>query len=221
MSTELAEHQFELLPYEDAEGGIPFGIGLPVDLNEGGFKPGGIEWLTEDSQNPINAATAFGVDRLAGPTWAWDLFVNEHNTVTALATLGKFESAWKMRNVRREIGAVTAIRYRVGHRVRRIYGRPRNLAKTLDNGILGGYVPLSTDFKCADANTYDDVETSVKLSLELEGTGGFVFPVVFPVTTKPAGLGGIEALVDGDADTYPLIRFEGPITNPSLEWRDL
>jgi hypothetical protein len=83
-----------------------------------------------------------------------------------------------------------------------------------------GYVPLTVDFQAIDSYTYDDQESSVTLGAAVGSEGGFQFPVVFPVTTLPVGDSANQAVVDGDAPTYPVITFTGPLTNPVLATND-
>lgn len=220
MPTLLQEHQFEILPTVDADEGVVFGLGSNISLDENGFKPGGTDWLTQDSENMGRGNTGFGRDLLMGPTWGWDLFVNEEDVPSAVAALGKISTAWRAREIREIPGAVLPIRYHLAGRTRRIYGRPRRFDAPPNNRILGGFVPVTTDFKCADAYTYDDAEQSVSLSLSATSEGGFVFPVVFPVTTLPVGTQSDQAVVSGDADTYPVVRFYGPVAQPRLVTND-
>ena len=220
MPTTLNEMQFEILPHAEADSGVLFGIGCDVSINEDGFKPGGPDWYTEDSENPLNGATQFGADHLLGPSWQWDLHVNRDQVANATKTLGELATAWRGQMVRSEIGAVLCIRYQLAGRVRRIYGRPRRFEYSPNNQILNGMIPVAADFKCADANTYDDEWSSTVAALEITPTGGLVFPTIFPSTSLPGGSRDTAFVVDGDAETYPIIRFDGPITNPSIETAD-
>lgn len=223
------DHHFELLPTMDASDGSPFGIGLPVGLDNGGFVPGSTDWSTQDSENSQNGTTAFGRDRLLGPTWNWQLHIDTGSEEEALATLRPFRAAWHWLHGRDTPGMVTALRFQLGGERRRIYGRPRRFDAPPDNKILGGYVPVSVDFKCVDGFVYDDEMTAVALQLgqdlEDEGVdsgGGFVFPLTFPTVTLPPTRQQTQIMVGGDAPAYPIIRFEGPVSNPGFianDWR--
>lgn len=222
----LDEMQFEILPTADAaDGGVGFGIDLDVSVDDAGFDPGTDEWVTQDGQNPTRGTTAFGRDILTGPTWAWGLHVNKQDVPGALAALGRIRTAWRGRAIADKPGEVLAIRYRMGDRVRRVYGRPRRFSSPPDNKILNGYVPITADFKCVDAFTYDDEENTVILTASVIGGdtgGGFTFPVTFPVTTLPPTstdkAGAI--VVGGDEAAYPVVRFNGPTTKPWLSVDD-
>lgn len=215
---DLQEHQFELLPSEDASGGRGFGFLMDVAVDADGFHPGDTEWAVQDGQNAQRGTTAFGRDVLVGPEWGWDLFTNLTDVKTAKAAVASMATAWR---AGRELppGEVAVMRYRLGDEVRRIYGRPRNFSAPPNNRILSGFVPITTTFKCVDAFTYDDALSSVSLQTSAGGDsgGGFVFPQVFPVTSLPPigdRQGALHVL--GDADAFPVVRFEGPVVRPYL-----
>lgn len=222
------DYHFELLPSVDAAEGVPFGIGLEMSLNNGGFHPGSTDWATQDTENEQDGTTSFGRDRLLGPVWGWDLHVNREDDIGALETLRPFRAAWHWLDGRRTPGLVTALRYQLNGERRRIYGRPQRFDAPPDNAILSGYVPVTTDFKCVDGFTYSDDESAVTLllgqGLEEEGAdsgGGFVFPLTFPAETLPPTRQIEYVQVGGDAPTYPVIRFWGPVINPGVvtdEW---
>ena len=217
MSTVLKDMQFEILPYAEAETGIPFGIGLEVSVDADGFQPGGPDWYTEDSENPFNGAIAFGgSDHTIGTPWQWVLHVNRDNASGALSSLGRLATAWRAgKNL--GVGESCAIRYQLDGRIRRIFGRPRRFEYSPNNLMLGGLIPVQADFRPVDACTYDDIETAFRMELQTDPLGGLRFPVVLPQALLPSGNQDGQALVLGDADTYPVIRFEGPVVNPSIE----
>lgn len=226
------DFHFELLPEIDATDGAPFGIGLDVGLDSNGFSPGSTDWATQDSENSQNGTTGFGRDRLLGPSWNWQLHINRSSTEEALATLRPFRAAWHWLHGRDTPGKVTALRFQLEGERRRIYGRPRRFEAPPDNKILGGYVPVSVDFKCVDGFVYDDVMQSVAMQLgeELEDEGvdsggGFIFPIIFPAVTLPPTRQQTQVLIGGDAPAYPIIRFtadSAPLANPGFvtdDWR--
>lgn len=214
--TTLAEHQFEILPSEDASNGFVFGIGAEVSVEM--FDPGENEWLTQDSRNSRRGVTGFGRDVLAGKTWLWNSHTDQEDEVGAAAILDQFSAAWTPELLAREPGKTTALRYRMAGRNRRVYGRPRRYAAPPTNLILGGYVPVTHDFTTVDSFTYDDVESSAEIlyASSISG-GGFILPAVMPIVTMPSqGNGSGQLTVGGTARAYPVIRFNGPWTNPVL-----
>lgn len=220
------EYNFELLPSAIATDGELFGIGQNVSLDDGGFAPGSTDWAVQDSESSQSGTTNFGRDRLLGPTWSWQLHVNRTNASEARASLGAFRKAWHALHIRDTPGAVLPLRYQLEAEdgVRRIYGRPRRFEAPPDNRILSGYVPVSVDFKCVDAFSYSDVMDAVTVSLgeeeEFDTIGGFIFPLTFPYNTLPTYSRTDQVIVGGDAPAHPIIRFNGPISNPTLETDD-
>lgn len=220
------DFHFELLPEVDATDGAPFGIGLDIGLDDGGFAPGSTDWGVQDSENAQNGSTGFGRDRLLGPTWSWQLHTNRTDDAEALASKRSFEAAWHWLHGRDIPGKVTALRFQLDGEQRRIYGRPRRFDAPPDNRILGGMIPISCDFKCVDGFVYDDVMTNVSMQLgqtiEDEGIdsgGGFIFPVDFPAETLPATNRQSQIVVSGDAPAYPIIRFtanSSALVNPGF-----
>lgn len=216
---DLQDHQFEILPSEDDSNGVGFGLGLDVSLDQEGFKPGALSWATQDTKSP-RGSVAFGRDVLTGPVWGWDLFVDQDDEATALDALARIATAWRADAIRETPGAVLPVRYRINGRDRRVYGRPRNFDAPPNNLILNGFIPITTDFQAVDAYTYDDSESSAEVNLGAVTFGGFQFPVTFPASTQGVGSQNASITVLGDAATYPVIRFEGPISNPVLSTDD-
>lgn len=220
--TTLADHQFEILPTDSAADGFVFGIGAEISVGAEGFDPGSQEWITQDQQNSRRGVTAFGRDVLVGKTWTWESHTDRDDVFEAVDTLDRFSAAWAPETLARDPGAVTAIRYRVAGRDRRVFGRPRRFAAPPTNLILSGYVPVTHDFQTVDAFTYDDVESSAEIlySSSAEG-GGIVLPAVLPAASTPSeGNGGGQLTVGGRARAYPVIRFNGAWTNPVLDTGD-
>jgi hypothetical protein len=93
----------------------------------------------------------------------------------------------------------------------------------MDNRILGGYAPISVDFKCVDHFTYDDEFRMVTMIVgesaenpNADSGGGFIFPVTFPVVTLAPTRQQAQLEVGGSAETAPIIRFRGPVADPAL-----
>lgn len=224
MTTTLNDHQFELLPSLTASSGLVFGIGADtlIELEDGGFIVGDDDWTTEDAPNPRRGGTRFGRDVLTGPVHGFNLFVNADDEAGAVDALSALKTAWRSLAMRDEPGLVLPVRYRLNGRTRRFYGRPGRLSAPVDNRILGGYIPVTSDFRCVDGFTYDDVTSSEIMSINTYGSsqGGFIFPVTFPISTLPVGDSTGQAVVGGDAPAYPVIRFDGPVNDPSLITED-
>jgi hypothetical protein len=213
VATTLEDYQFEILR-DDADSGVAFGIGRAISCDASGFDPGTSDWLVQDQEDPFTGAVRMGRDVRTGSTFAWSLFVDQYSDVDALAAMEDLADAWTPDDL--SGGEVMVIRYKVGGRTRRVYGRPRRWASPPDNKILSGMIPITADFKRVDPMFYGDSLESSMLSLAYESEGGFLFPVTFPVTTKPGGSVPGNAFVSGRRRTYPIIRLTGPIINPTI-----
>ena len=220
--TALNDYQFEILPTAEAYDGFVFGIGADVSLNDGGFDPGENEWVTQDTQNTRRGVRAFGRDVLGAKTWVWESHTNRETASEAIQTLQDFSAAWQPDLLVRDPGAQTALRYRLAGRDRRVFGRPRRFAAPPTNQILGGFVDVTHDFALVDSYTYDDIEstTAIMYASSTSG-GGFVLPAVMPIATIPSlGTGSDQVTVGGNARAYPIIRLNGPWTNPVVSTDD-
>jgi hypothetical protein len=216
--TALKEHQFEILPSADAMDGFVFGIGAEVSLDEDGFDPGEAGWLSQDGQNTRRGVRGFGRDVRDAKTWIWSTHTDQEDVETAADVLDRFSAAWSPEDLARQPGALTAVRYRLAGRDRRVFGRPRRFSAPPTNRILGGYVPITHDFDLVDSFTYDDVESSVAIPYSTSTSGGgFTLPAVMPIATQATeGVGSGQLTIGGRARAYPIIRFSGPWTNPSM-----
>lgn len=214
--TVLAEHQFEILPSAEAASGFVFGIGAAVSIDAEGFDPGETEWMTQDSENTRRGNRAFGRDVLGAKTWVWESHTDQEDVATAVQTLEDFSAAWQPELLVRDPGVQTSLRYHLAGRTRRIFGRPRRFAAPPTNLILNGFVPITHDFALVDSYTYDDVQSSVQIPYSSgASTGGFTLPATMPVATIASeGNGGGQVSVGGNAKAYPVIRLNGPWTNP-------
>jgi hypothetical protein len=213
------EFNFTIFPYENtAAGAVDFGIGRNVSVNAEGFDSGAREWQVQDQASSTRGTTHFGRDQLLGKTWAWQGHVNMQDVEGALQALAELEAAWTPPEeyVTDVPGAMSVIRYVIGGRTRRVYGRPRRFAAPPTNTILNGHIPVTMDFKLVDSFTYDDAESVATLDYQEVSEGGIIFPVTFPYTSLPSGDRSGSIYVTGNRPAYPIIRFNGPVTNPRL-----
>lgn len=199
--------------------GYVFGRGQQVILDgEDGFSPGVAGVRVQDAEMDREDARAFGRDLFSGPTWSWSLITDRANPEQALATQEALATAWRAEDVRSTPGAVSVLRYGVGGRLRRVYGRPRRFAGTPNNRILSGVIPMTVDFQCADHLTYDDTQTTLTVKASASTNGGFVTPLITPVTTlQRSGSREGTGVVGGSAPTWAVVTFIGPSSNPRLE----
>lgn len=220
--TTLAEKQFEILPEAEATDGFVFGIGAAVSIDDGGFDPGESNWFTQDGENTRRGVIGFGRDVPGAKTWMWSSHVDQDDLEDAVAILEEFETAWTPALLARNPGAVTALRYRLAGRDRRVFGRPRRFSGPPTNLIDSGYVALTHEFQTVDAYTYDDIESSMEILYASSADGGgFVLPTPMPIVTQPSlGNGSAQLTIGGTKPAYPIIRFNGPWTNPVMHTDD-
>lgn len=168
----------------------------------------------QDTDNPVGDGRIFGRDLESGPTWAFDFRKGPGTVGAALEELAKVTGAW--RSAPRGPGQESVLRYAVGDRTRRVYGRPRRL--TPDPNLLHslGYLAATGEFVTADGYQYADEATSVSLSLIPGNAGGLVSPLVSPLTTVAGGQRQGLVWVEGDAPAPMEIIFRGPLTNPMV-----
>lgn len=206
MST-LAHGDFELNGYK-------FSGNPDSPLYVVGLGLGVVAVRDQDVDNPVGDGRIFGQDRESGPTWAFEFRVGPGAVDDTLAELARVTRAW--RTAPRGPGQESVLRYAVGNRTRRIYGRPRSLAPdpTLLHSL--GYLAASGEFVTADGYHYADEVDSVRLSLIPGNAGGLVSPLVSPLTTVAGGQRQGIVQVAGDASTPMEITFYGPITNPGV-----
>jgi hypothetical protein len=214
--TVLKDYQFEL-------DGYAFGLDLPIFTQGDGFDTGDDTVIDQDQVNPITGANMMGRDVIGAGEWTWTLATRAEEPEEALAEVSKLASVWRNRGEGFDTGDIKALRYAVGGRTRRIYGRPRRFtSKPVDSLVYGLLAPLAS-FKRADALHYDDVEQVVTMTMKPAETGGAVLPATFPLTFErdPDYVPASAMLVGGDARTWPVISFTGPVTNPSVTIGDV
>lgn len=215
---ELEDYQFSLIPDANQLDEIPFGLDLPIEVEEDGFDPGGPEWVTQDGTNPITGATRFGIDQVTGGAWTFDMFVNSQEDSDALESLSSLADAWIHSPAAKIPGRVAALRYQLAGRTRRVFGRPRRWSAPLNNSLINGMILVTAEFKLVDPLFYDDAESSVTIPFVEDSVGGLILPVMMPAVSAPPGLANGNIFVGGNHEAYPIIRFVGPIVNPSLAW---
>ncbi|MGL5850182.1 MAG: hypothetical protein ACRCZD_05290, partial [Phycicoccus sp.] len=130
--------------------------------------------------------------------------------------------AWDASAVRSTPGALSVLRYNLGGRVRRVYGRPRRFSVAMRTTLWSGVTAAVADFQLADVLHYDDELQSVGVSIVPASTGGLVSPLKSPLSTLGGGARQGVISVGGSAPTPFRATVRGPITNPWIAgpgWR--
>ena len=188
----------------------------PLIINK--FDPSGPELRTNDHDLPFSDGTLVGRDQFGNATWTFEITTNQPDETTALALAGSLISAWRDPEVRLRSGVTVPLSYEMAGRWRRVYGRPGPITDpTGDVKSVLGAAELVASFRVTDPNFYDDAATRVRLTVVPESSGGFVFPLVFPITSRKTS-GKRAGLVDnlGNVASPLTVTFHGPARNPKV-----
>lgn len=204
-------------------GGVPFGLGRSIEVET--FSPGPATWRVQDAEIPHQDGVMFGRDYLTPGTWSWELYTNTDTYEDALVSGNELADVWINNSSRNTPGEVVPLRYQLGGVAKRVYGRPRRFALSVNNadGFLTGKMPIDVDFALADHLVYSDTESIVELDVYISTVGGLVAPLVEPLTTLVTeGPREGAFTVDTATDTWAIATFFGPITDPFITvngWR--
>lgn len=201
-----------LLNYQYEIDGHVFGVDRPLAV-EPPLTPGVLSWRSQIS-NVTGGGRRFGVDEAEGATWTFEMFIDQTDEATALAALGRAARTWRAEHLRNTPGAVTSLRYRLGGRTRRVFGRPGRFAASPENRLMSGYIPVTATFECGDELHYADVAEVRTLSLNPASVGGMVTPFVFPLKTQNTRSTRAGTMyIEGDSPTWVTIGFRGPVSD--------
>lgn len=206
-------------------GGYLIGRDQPVMVTK--FTPGNAADRTQDTEHPTGDLMMFGRDQVTPPIWSFDLSIAQPAgrpaDVGVLESLEAVMRAWRATGDRRNPGTVVPLRYMVGGRVRRVYGRPRGFQFDPSQNIEDGNITGTAQFALQDTYTYDDAVNEQYLQLRPPPNGWVTLPAVWPLISTITSTRQGTFLVESSAAAYPEdITFYGPVVNPVLEnsnWR--
>ncbi|MDT0302895.1 phage tail family protein [Streptomonospora wellingtoniae] len=206
---ELLEGQWEL-------GGLVFGRAQPVEVTR--FEIPGADISSADLEIPGEDGRRFGYDYRGGLSLQFEMAVNAEDGSTARAAWNALANRWRNPAVRHTPRAVEPLRIRdYGMDTVVVYGRPREF-DAADTSLLDrGTAALTGAFVTADDRFYSDIEHTITLDLLPLIGDGLILPFTLPAVLTPLG-DSDSAQVDnaGDVDTWPVITFSGPVTNPGV-----
>lgn len=214
MSTpvELEDGQHQL-------GGVLIGRGTPVTIKaiEGLAQP---PLRTSDVDPPGDDGTWLGPDYYAGRTIRIDAAIKIPGDQGAvLDKLAELQDAADTTAVRGAGGTTMDLRLKFpGRPARTVRGRLRKLVDDLEK-LVHGWVPIDIEFQAQDHLYYADTSDTTSIPLGLLTSGGLTFPLAFPlnIAGDPEAVGRPSFLeVAGTAPTWPLIRVNGPCSNPRI-----
>lgn len=208
----LGEQQWEL-------DGVVFGLGTGIEVRD--FDLGAPDIETGDVTLPGRDGVVFGRDTHGARTLVWELFTARSWDATAARALwAELARAWG-NPARAQPRAVIPLRMRLpGGETVVAYGRPRRFAADPEMARQG-HVEAQAEFVAADSGFYADgdggAERSITLTLVAAAGSGIVWPVTWPIVWGAQGERQDAVTNFGDAATWPVITFHGPVAQPSVE----
>lgn len=203
-------------------GGYTIGRGRPVFASD--FQPGSLGDRSSDVENPWNTERYFGRDVESAPVWGFEFSIGEPDGLEevpdagVLESMGELAALWRGKWDAREPEWTVPLRYMIGGRIRRVYGRPRNWALNPSVNIEDGNITATAQFACRDALHYEDEQNFVQLQLRPPETGYATLPGVWPLLSYIESERQGQIIVGGDADVLAEeIIFYGPVIDPAIE----
>jgi hypothetical protein len=229
MPAVLRDHQHEILDLAETRS-LVFGTEDTGYLTLVPPAISGAEIRAADVERPQEDGIAFGRD-YRGPksiTFEIGALTDKRSGLDGddvwranLDYLDHFEGWWLDERLRNHPQAMAVLRSREAGQTWRAYGRPRRYEASRGRLNQRGYTPLVCDFALADGRFYSDAEFSTTVGLAPALQGGLSEPLVAPLTSAPAAEGTRTIQVAGKVATWPWVRFDGPVTNPSVTIGDL
>lgn len=210
------------------------GVTFSFGTHESGFPftrqvivgPAGLE--TDDQAHPLTDGVVFGVDRGRGRTLQFAGAFLELAPAAVdpgaaawtrpLDLADGFERVWRGGRFRRDPKWVASLANL--DRGRCVYGRPRNPA-TDHARVRHGWSTWTSEFATVDEKFYALEENMTTAGLVPDSVGGFEFATDFPMSTYGVTQSAAPAMVVGGTDeTWPVLVFHGPSSNPSVTVRE-
>lgn len=195
-------------------GDLPFGdLGSPVLMVDDMPQQDTADSSYDDKPRPRDDGTLFGEDFLGASNITFSLMASEENEPDVLASLDEFMSVWRADAVRRTPGAVATL---TAHTGRSTFGRPRK-PQSSDRRTFQGRAGLVAEFLAADDLWYGP-QQSIQVGLGQVATGGFVYPLVYPLIVGSGVTDRSQVFeVGGTLPTWVSATIFGPIVNPVVE----
>lgn len=194
------------------------------------FEPRPGKGRVQDQDSPYGPTRIFGRDVRGAGTLQLEFSLGEKSgqnpDTGVLDVLEELAAAWDEGDDRpgglaRTPGAVTGLRYMIGGRIRRIYGRPRNFSYTASANITAGNIVATAEFERQDLYYYSDTLNQLDLQMRQQPTGWVTLPAVWPVISVISATR--QGLLDSGSKVAAIpedITFYGPVINPTLTHTD-
>lgn len=217
MQLELPELGYEL--DGDTPNGFVFGSNTPYVVTN-------IDYGYPDIQvNDIPAPRAdgllFGRDFVGGPQFLLDVAIIPDyptfgNSVDATDMWGKFKSRWRNDKARLTPGYASLLRLSRGGRVRRVYGRTRQVSARPEKDANGWWIGTAA-WQAMDDYWYSDEERTNSIAIVPPQAGGYLTPPDDPWTSIGTSYEPGVVHIGGTDPAWMTFMFRGPITRPVVE----
>lgn len=201
----LEHEQFEL-------DGYVFGRLCPVNVES--VEWGSPEIRQVDSNRPREDGRRFGRDQRGGRTLSFSLFTMGTD-INAMTDLDELAARWDAAAIRAESGAVSVLRWNIGGRSRKVWGRPRQISAD-PHYFFQGKVMITADFETVDHLFYADGVQSTSVSIAPPPVGGMTAPLTDPLIGTQAGQVQGRVFVTGSTPAWLTTRIYGPILRPEI-----
>lgn len=178
---------------------------------------GSASFDVQDQDNPFGPTTYFGRDTLRGPEWTFEM-VTDGGVAGTIADARRAAEAlaleWRS-PYHHDENRLQVLRYSLGGRTRRVYGRGRKFDMDVVPLSFSGTAPISATFKLAENIYYDDFAQSISIPIVAPTQAGLIAPLKAPLTTAGQtqfAQRGIE--IGGTVPTPVTVTFQGPVLRP-------
>ncbi|GAA1361354.1 hypothetical protein [Brevibacterium luteolum] len=180
---------------------------------------GGIEWRTQDVENPLADGIFFGRDLRTPKPWVLTITVAGDTPAHAAKLAAEFAAAWEHARRQWKPAQEVTLDFTQHGNHYRLYGRPRTLdMDDNDAWVLETLTDIKAAFQPSHIGLYAGHPNTVTVGLRAAAAGGLIFPVVFPWSTRTGAKrsGIVETpggLIPTDAVT---ITITGPVNKPTV-----
>jgi hypothetical protein len=203
--------------------GFQFGRGTRVHVTRAQFSAP--EYRINDVPNNRADGISFGPDYLGGRLITFDINIKtrDGDTVNAHDLYSHMEQAWLTEDT--YIGASRLVPDEVSELIMNrhgstkiAYGRPRQCEPTT-GAVDRGWIPVTAQFQMSSHKFYEYQWRQNSISIAPGNSGGFDFPLSFPLVTVSISTDEDIVIVGGNTETWMLNTITAPngITAPEIE----
>lgn len=166
----------------------------------------------DDEARPRQDGMSFGQDFETDMPLTFRVWADGYTVEEGMALAESFLARWRPRRLRHTPGAVAELESFTG---RFVYGRPRRSLFNDDRLKRDGIVDMIVEFDAVDPHWYGPGDQAT-LQYVPAASGGFTFPLVFPMTTSTPSDRSVAVKVGGSMETWPVTTIKGPIIAPQV-----